>query len=343
MRRGANIAAPVGFVLFMLSTAVRPAEYVKTFYHGINLPGATFGSQHIPGVDKKDYSWPTAADVKLYADMGANIVRVAFLWERMQPQLFMSLENYEVTRLDAVVAAAAKLHVTILLDVHNYGLYKKQPIGSEAVPVTAFTDLWGRLAAHYKGEPFVAFGLMNEPYQHKADEWAQIVQQAINEIRHEGANQLILVSGTHWSGAHSWMAKDGTLSNAEALADLTDPENNFAFEAHQYFDVDSSGTHPECVSDDIGEQRLSAMTAWLRQNDKRGFLGEFGASKDPVCVEALRRGLKYLVDNKDVWYGWTYWAAAAWFGNYMFNIYPPDPKRFPQVEILTDAMRGFEN
>jgi endoglucanase len=340
MKLGLKITGAVFFALALSVTAVYTAEPRQNFYRGVNLPQAGFGGQHIPGVAGRDYLWPTGSDVNLFADMGANVLRIPFLWERMQPQLDMPLAQHELAQLDALVAAAAMRHVTILLDVHNYGLYRKLMIGSDAVPVTAFTDLWMRLATHYKDQPFVAFGLMNEPYQHKAEEWAAIAQQAIIAIRKTGANQLILVPGTRYSGAYSWMFKDGVLSNAEALVSLTDPADHFIFEVHQYFDTDSSGMHQLCVHEDIGVQRLAAVTAWLRQTGRKGFLGEFGASKDAVCLAALKRTLRYMADNKDVWYGWSYWAAAAWFGDYMFNIYPPDPEHFPQVGILKDAMRG---
>jgi endoglucanase len=334
------------FALFLLPLSISgapvfAAEPHRNELHGVNLPNAGFGGKAIPSTHGVNYLWPTPADVDMYADMGANVLRVSFLWERMQPALNGPLEKEELARLDAVVEAASARQVTVLLDVHNYGAYRKELIGSEAVPVSTFADLWARLAAHYRDKTNVAFGLMNEPHKQKADEWAPMAQAAIDAIRQTGAKQLIMLPGTRYSGAHSWLSKDGKLSNAEALGGIQDPANNFIYEVHQYFDADSSGTRPTCVSEDIGEKRLAAFTAWLRQTGHKGFLGEFGASKDPVCLAALDRTLKYMAANADVWHGWTYWAAAKWFGNYMFNIYPPDPERFPQVGVLKKAMSGY--
>lgn len=246
------------------------ADGKETFYQGINLPQAGFGAQHIPGVAGKDYSWPTTSDVNLYADMGANILRISFLWERMQPHLNMPLEKRELAHLDALVAAAASRKATILMDVHNYGFYNKRLISFDAIPIAAFADLWTRLAAHYKDKPFVAFGPMNEPYRLTAEERAPIKQQIINAIRETGASQLILVPGTHWSGAHSWTSKDGRLSNAEALANFTDPAHHFIFEAHEYFDVDSSGTHPACVSEDVGPPKACGNDSMAAADDEQG-------------------------------------------------------------------------
>ncbi|MDR3450300.1 MAG: glycoside hydrolase family 5 protein [Alphaproteobacteria bacterium] len=332
MKKHTAWAALLGLLLAV------PAQAASTHFHGVNIAGAEFNSGALPGIAGKNYIWPTAADIDAYAAIGANIVRMPFLWERMQPVLGQPLDANELARLDAVVAAAASRGVTILLDVHNYGGYRGENIGSEDVPVAAFADLWTRLAEHEKGNANVAFGLMNEPHKIDAAVWAAIAQAGIDAIRKTGAQQLILVPGTDWSGAHSWISS----GNAAALQTIKDPAHNFVFEMHQYFDKDSSGTHPECVSADVGEKALAAATAWLHKTGNRAFLGEFGASKDPVCLEALRGTLAYMAANKDVWYGWTYWAAGAWFGTYMFNIYPPDPARYPQVEILEQAMSGKE-
>lgn len=317
------------------------AEPQHTFFHGVNLPQAGFGGQVLPGVQGQHYKWPAPSDVDMYLGMGANILRIAFLWERMQPKLNEPLNPDELAFLDALVAKASARQVTILVDVHNYGMYYGKVIGSQEVPLSAFLDLWTRLATHYRDNPYVIFGLMNEPHEHRADAWASIAQAGVTAIRKTGAKQLILVPGAGYSGAHIWLQKDGKLSNAEALGDIKDPANNFVYEAHIYFDADVSGTHPTCVSGDVGIERLKDFTAWLRQKGRKAFLGEFGAAKDSVCLEALQKTLQYMSLNNDVWYGWTYWAAAEWFGDYMFNIYPPDANKFPQVDVLKKAMIGF--
>jgi endoglucanase len=176
---------------------------------------------------------------------------------------------------------------------------------------------------------------MNEPYLHDAKEWAPIAQAAILSIRETGANQAIFVPGTLYSSASRWMTKDGALSNGEALKDIYDPINNIVFEAHSYFDNDSSGTKPTCSKGEtIGVERLKSFTGWLRENNFKGFLGEFGVSEDPTCLAALDKKLAYMDANSDVWYGWSYWAASPWFGDYMFNVYPPNVDEHPQLQIL---------
>lgn len=301
---------------------------------GINLAGGDFAPQVLPGKNGTEYGFPPMQDVETYADFGMQVFRLSFLWERIQPNLYGPLDASQMKLVDQVVQAATARHVLVILDVHNYGKYRGRLIGSAEVPNAAFDDLWVKLAKAYKDNAFVAFGLMNEPYKHKADAWAKIAQEAVWAIRKTGARQTILVPGTNFSAAHRWLTKDGELSNGEALRGLKDPANNFAFEAHVYFDKDSSGTHPDCVSETIGPERLSPFTGWLRENDLRGFLGEFGSSTDATCLKNLENTLDYMDANKDVWMGWTLWAASRRFGKYMFNIYPPDPDKFPQARIL---------
>ena len=142
-------------------------------------------------------------------------------------------------------------------------------------------------------------------------------QAAIDAIRSTGAkSQYIFVEGNQWSGAWSWVDVN---DNMKAL---TDPEDKIIYEMHQYLDSDSSGTSPNCVSTSIGVERVRAATQWLRDNGKKGILGEFAGAANDVCKDAVRNMLEYLAANSDVWTGGLWWAAGPWWGDYMFNMEP---------------------
>lgn len=83
---------------------------------------------------------------------------------------------------------------------------------------------------------------------------------------------------------------------------------------HQYLDSDSSGTSGTCVSASIGRERLAAASAWLKQNNFKGFLGEMGAGSNPTCIEAVKGALCSLLENGQ-WIGFTWWAAGPWWGS----------------------------
>ena len=161
-----------------------------------------------------------------------------------------------------------------------------------------------------------------------------MAQAGVDAIRETGAEQKILVPGTFYSSAARWLHKDGVYSNGEVLKNITDPQNNIVFEAHQYLDKYSTGMNDECVSAEVGVERLTAFTGWLQDNGYQGFLGEFAAGKSDTCQQALRNMLQYMHDNSDVWYGWTYWVADPWFEGYRFNVYPADASKSAQLKIL---------
>jgi hypothetical protein len=130
------------------------------------------------------------------------------------------------------------------------------------------------------------------------------------------------------------------------MLSITDPGNNFAFDAHQYLDSDSSGQSAQIVRATIGQERLVTFTNWLRTNNRRGFLGEFavansqiGDNAAQIGDEAIHNMLNYMEANDDVWLGWTWWAAGPWWGNYMFSIEPtnlgqPNQADRPALAVL---------
>lgn len=315
-------------------------------YAGVNLAGAEFKSSQKPGRVFKDYTYPSDKDFAYFAAQGMNIVRLPFLWERLQPEPKGELDPTQLEMLTKTVDNAHRHGIALLLDVHNYGQYNGQKIGSDAVPDAVFADLWARLAREpaLANKPDVLFGLMNEPHGISARTWARSAQAAIDAIREAGAKNLILVPGTAWSGAHSWNSASagGGSSNADALLAIRDPAHNLAFEAHQYLDKDSSGTKDTCVNEQVGVQRLEGFTRWLRKHHKTGFLGEFGASTRPECMAALDGMLSYMEKNGDVWLGWSYWAAGAWWPpSYMFGVQPGrDGGDKPQMRILSRHARA---
>jgi endoglucanase len=240
----------------------------------------------------------------------------------------------ELRRLDQVVKQASARDMHVVLDVHNYAAYRREPIGAANVATDALGDLWRRLADQFQSDPKIIFGLMNEPKGLRTETWLEAANFAIAAIRQTGARNLILVPGNGWSGAHSWMSRGYGTPNAEVMLGVKDPSDNYAYDAHQYLDSDYSGTHPPCRNERIGVTTLEGFTRWLHQHRKRGFLGEFGAGSDPVCLAALDAMLTFMGENRDVWLGWTYWAAGAWPASYFTSVQPVNGEDRPQMSVL---------
>ena len=53
-------------------------------YAGVNLFGAEFAPQHLPGTYGSDYTYPNQTEVDYFRGKGMNIFRVPFRWERLQ-------------------------------------------------------------------------------------------------------------------------------------------------------------------------------------------------------------------------------------------------------------------
>lgn len=314
------------------SAATAPAQKLR--YTGVNFAGASFGAERVPGKINYDYFYPKPANIDYFANKGMNIIRLSVLWERLQHQAKAKLDEEEMQRIDAAVRHASSKGMKTIIDVHNYAEYFKKLIGTPDVPVGAFADLWRRIAARYKANQDVVFGLMNEPKGLRTETWLEAANAAIQAIRQSGAQNLILVPGNGWSSARDWMGSSYGTSNSKVMLGVADPRNNYLIEVHQYFDRDFTGTHAQCQSADIGVQSLAQFTEWAREHGKRAFLGEFGAGANATCLAALDNVLKYVAANSDVWVGWTFWAAGPWAPDYYTSIEPVDGRDRPQMTVL---------
>jgi endoglucanase len=286
---------------------------------GVNLAGAEFGE--IPGRYGFDYSYPTDRAIKSLGRLGLTAIRLPVRWERLQPELNKPLDQAELNRLDSTLGSIRDAGLHTILDLHNFGYYGAARLGSAAVPSRAFSDLWRRLATHLRRESSVTFGLMNEPYDLPAQAWLAAANDAIAAIRSAGARQLILVSGTAYSGAHSWTEDLPVGNNGLTMLGVRDPGGNFAYEVHQYLDADFSGRAPECDNGASALKAVENMSRWLSANRKRAFLGEIGASGRPECVAALSAILQHINEAGRSWIGWTVWAAGdRWPSDYPFKL-----------------------
>ena len=333
--------APLAMALAVLLPvgSANQAQAIPPRYYGVNLASAEFGPDKVPGLAGRDYIYPTAKTAAPFRAMGMNSVRLPVLWERLQHKANGPLDPAELARLDASIADLAGFQ-QVIIDVHNYARYQGKLLSRSDGNATALPDLWSRLATHFKNRPQVAFGIMNEPWKIEAGEWRLIAEDTVAAIRRTGARNLVLVPGTRWSGGHSWYA-GGNDSNAAALSAFKDPGGNFAFEIHQYLDHDSSGSH-SCSGPKVARARLEGVTRWLRQQNAKAVLGEFGGDQTATCLAALDDMLGYLRANGDVWIGWNYWAAGDWWGDYPYGIQPSaDGKDKPQAAVLRRHIASY--
>lgn len=327
--------AVVGAALVALAaTSCAPAEPLP--YTGVNIAGGEF---YEPRPDTRpkhgtNFIYPSEQEIAYFASRGMNVFRYPFRWETLQAKLGEPLVAEEVARLKECVSLATSRGSVVILDPHNYARYYGELIGSPEVPVEQFADFWRRLSTVFADQPLVWFGLMNEPNGLPTKRWFEAAQAAIDAIRGDGAQNLILVPGNAYTGAHSWTATWYGESNAQHAPAITDPLDHWAIEVHQYLDGDSSGSKPEVTSATIGSERLAGFVQWCREHKRQAFLGEFAVPDTPTGRQALSDMLSSLERDRDVWLGWTWWAAGAWWGDYMFSLEPKDSLDKPQIAWL---------
>lgn len=290
---------------------------------GINISGAEFGGTG--GTHDSQYHYPTLAELAFYRDKGVDVVRLPFGWERMQPTLGGALSASELALLKGVLANAASLGMDVIIDLHNYGRYQGQPFGSAGGPTSGqFADFWSKLAAELKSYPsLLGYDLMNEPHDMPSPSaWKDAAQAAVNAIRQVDNENNIYVEGNNWSGAWSWQQY-----NSDFI--INDPAGKLIYQAHQYFDRDSSGTYrgtydQEGAYANVGVDRLKPFVDWLAANNLKGMIGEFGVpSNDPRWLEVMSNALDYMKSNNLLA---TAWGGGAWWPS-DYSMYMGSPGR----------------
>lgn len=328
----------------LLATGATGAPADPLPFTGVNLAGGEFYKPNSgdPPQHGTNFIYPNAAKYEYFGGKGMNVFRLPFRWEVLQPTLNAPLVAAELDRLRSAVEAGTSRGYTVILDPHNYARHYGKVIGGADVSYDAFGDFWARLSAEFKDNPRVWFNLMNEPHGMPTNNWVAAANTAIGAIRDEGARNLLLVPGNAYTGAHSWNSNwYGDPNNAEAMPDIYDPLDHHVIEVHQYLDSDSSGTHfTDPASPNVGVQRLEGFVDWAREHGKRAFLGEFAVPASEASRVALQNMLSSMEEDSDVWLGFTWWAAGAWWGDYPFSIQPQDGVDKPQMAYLDPHLAG---
>ena len=261
---------------------------------------------------------------------GVNLLRVAFLLERMCPVATGLGSTFNETHFgffaDAINYITTTKGAYAILDPHNYMRYNdpsQQPltgsiIGDTSDPKAATTEQFGEfsgeLAGRFANNSNVIFGLMNEPHEMEPSLIVENAQAPFNAIRAAGANQLILAPGNGYTGGHSW--NQSTCATCDPSSDwlskLTDPANNTAIDIHEYLDVDFSGSHVACTQP--GPSNLAGVTAWLQQHNLKAMITEFGGDNNTQCADYLTDLINYMNDPESPYIGWSAWAAGPFWG-----------------------------
>jgi len=338
-----------------LSTSQLPTLVSKTpAPFGTNLSGGEFSF----GASTANWRYPRTQELDYLASKGFKLIRLPFLWERVQPTLNGPLDIESLSHLKNIVWAARTRGIWVLLDLHNYNRRRTvnanntitdAVIGTNEAPISTIQDFWKKMASEFKDfDNIFAHGIMNEPYSVPRDiPWVNTAQAIIDAIRTEDTQQTIMVGGDSYSSATSWP------SVSDNLRKLKDPSNNLMYEAHTYFDKNSAGEYSSYALDgataQTGVNRVTPFVTWLKKYNLRGYVGEYGipnnpnagsdvtdASDNSLWNTVLNNTLTYLSNNG---VNGTYWSYGTSWGTYKLNVYPnSNGTERPQMQVLANYL-----
>ncbi|RYZ95519.1 MAG: hypothetical protein EOP47_25685, partial [Sphingobacteriaceae bacterium] len=320
---------------------------------GVNLSGGEF-SFNAPA---SSWRYPRTQELDYLATKGFKLIRLPFLWERVQPTLNGALDEEALSHLKNIVWAARTRGIWVMLDLHNYNRRRfvngaeitDKVIGTPEAPIATIQDFWKKMAIEFKNfDNIYAYGIMNEPYSVPQNiPWVNTAQAIIDAIRTEDTQNIIMVGGDSYSSASSWV------SASDNLRKLKDPSNNLMFEAHSYFDEKSAGEYKSYVEDkanpQTGVNRVKPFVEWLKKYNLRGIMGEYGVPNNPnantdkadaadnsLWNTVLNNTLQYLSDNG---VNGTYWSYGTSWGDYKLNVLPnSNGTERPQMQVLANHL-----
>jgi len=338
--------------------APAPTQFRGTTIAGMESGFNGAGTQHVclqagGPVAGTDYPAQDTRLVDYYSAKGVSMLRPLFAWECMQPVLNGTIPGAAVGNYKAYFDAYKMMvdyatntkGMNVIIEPweaasdNSIGgaMWNGDLVGSAAVPRSAFADFWSRMAAIFKDNPRVSYGLMSEPNHMSTASWFASAQAAITAIRTTGSTQRIYVPGNAYTAAATWTTANSyggdAVSNAEGWLNANgvgmplsdDPLNNIALEVHTYVDCYQGGLYDEITSNTAAREQLDVAVQWARPRGYPVYLGEIGMyagnapvnNPDPGCAVptgtaagAWADFINYADANTDTLIGFTWWAGG---------------------------------
>lgn len=200
----------------------------------VQLNGVAFSNYHWIEDPLPPTTHHSEVDYERLANMGMNVVRFG-----MNYWIFEDDANpYSYKRtgwdwIDDNIEWARKKGVYLILNMHTpQGGYQSQGTGDALWDVVEnqnrLVALWHAIAERYADEPQIAgYGIVNEPIPTQSmNQWSQLAQRIINEIRSTGDQHLVIVEQA--------IAVKGQASFDENLNFPVVSGENIMYEFHTY-------------------------------------------------------------------------------------------------------------
>lgn len=142
--------------------------------------------------------------------------------------------------------------------------------------------------------------------------------------------------GTDYTSAQTFVSS-GSAAALAKVKNLDGSTDNLIFDVHKYYDFDNSGTHSNCVSNNV-DSSFSPLAEWLRSSGRQALLSETGGGRsDASCLKYVCEALSYIESNADVYLGYLGWSAGSFAADYILSLTPfgDDVNGWTDQEMLT--------
>ncbi|WP_084958069.1 cellulase family glycosylhydrolase [Thermoactinospora rubra] len=231
--------------------------------------------------------------------LGANTVRVVLSGGRWTRNDAADVAN--------VVSLCKTNRLICVLENHDTTGYGEQ---SGAYTLDQAVDYWVSVKSALAGqEDYIVVNIGNEPIGNNptTPDWATATKNAIQRMRAEGFDHLLMVDAPNWGQDWRGVMRDNAASVAAA-----DPDKNTVFSVHMY------GVY------DTAAEIVAYLDAFKAANLPL-VIGEFGFNhsdgdpdEDTIMAEAVKRGVGYL--------GWS-WSGNGGGVEYLDQVTNFDPAR----------------
>ncbi|CZR69888.1 related to cellulase precursor [Phialocephala subalpina] len=326
-------------MLFLTLLSLITAAFAASPLAGVNIAGFDFGVDITGTANLASAMGPLvtlggsdgAAQMSHFAkDDNLNLFRLPVSWQFLINSLTLTggagngtgngtrsnsaagtLDATNSNKYDQLVKACLATGAHCIIDVHNYARFENKIIGQGGPTNAEFANLWSQLAAKYKNETNVVFGIMNEPHNIPDMKiWAATVQEAVTAIREAGATtQMILLPGNDFTGAQTFVS-NGSFGNLSTVHNPDGSNTSLIFDVHKYLDSDGSGQALECSSNNI-QDTFMPLSMVLVANKREAILSETGGGNSASCLTDLCNTLTFINANTDAYMGYVGWAAGG--------------------------------
>ena len=257
-------------------------------------------------------------DYERIAAAGFDTVRIPVRWSDYTgpaPTFRIHPDFAEV--VDNNIRWAVRNDLNVVLNIHHFEEIMEQP----AAQRERYRALWDQISLRYSKLPDnVWFEVLNEPHTNlKGAEMRQLQSMALQIIRGDNPDRIVILGGENWSGITSLGTNLSTDDpNVVYTFHYYDPFNFTHQQAEWLGDSMPKGKRGWGSSEDQAElaRAVEAATAFRDAVQRPVFLGEFGVNSPVDNDERVEwaGAVKKAMEGADI--PWCLWAYGNTFALY---------------------------